>query len=76
MHLRTIDPDLILQAVIETLESVPARHIKKLMIIPGAGNNSSSKRGGIQSCLVSLLLKLFNINVGRIEGKYNATLDN
>ena len=66
MHI--ITPDLIIQAVIETIVAMPVRRIKRIMIIPGIGNNSRSKRGGIQSCIVAALLSVCNIKTDGLDG--------
>ena len=68
MHLEIIDPDLIMQAVLETISSMPERKIKRVMLIPGFGNHSSSKWAGRQSCLVACLLSIANIHIERLEG--------
>ena len=66
MHI--IEPDLVVQAVLETIAAMPARKVGRLLLIPGYGNNSSSKRAGIQSCYVATLLSLANIRIDRLEG--------
>ena len=69
LHLHIIQPDLVLQAVIETIASMPKRKITKVMLVPGFGRNSTSKRAGIQSCLVASLLSVANIRIDRLEGE-------
>ena len=70
LHTKIIDPDLVLQAVIETIASMPQRKIGRVMLIPGYGNHSSSAKAGIQSCTVATLLMISNIKIERLEGKY------
>ena len=74
MHV--IVPDLILQAVLESLTTFPKRRITKAMIIPGYGNNSTSRRSGIQSCLVAVLMAIANIPILRIDGKKFCIFEN
>ena len=70
LHREIITPNLILQAVIETLTAMPKRKIARVMIIPGYGHNSESSRSGIQSCLVALLLAIGNIPIPQLAGEY------
>ena len=67
--MKIIEPSLVLQAVIESISAMPERKIRKMMLIPGFGNNSNSDRAGIQSCLVASLLMIANIKIDRLEGK-------
>ena len=66
MHI--IEPNLVVQAVLETISAMPVRKIGKVLLIPGYGNNSTSKRAGIQSCYVATLLSLANVRIDRLEG--------
>lgn len=75
LHLKIIEPSLVLQAVIELISSMPERKIRKALLIPGYGLGSSSSRAGIQSCLVGSLLSIANIKIDRLEGKYRNLLD-
>ena len=68
LHPHVVAPELVLQTVIETIVSMPARKIRKVMIIPGYGHNSSTKKAGIQSCNVAILLAIANIPIKRLEG--------
>ena len=70
LHPKIIEPDLVLQAVIETIASMPQRKLGRIMIIPGFGNHSSSANAGIQSCTVACLLMISNIKIERLEGKF------
>ena len=69
LHMAIIEPDLVIQAVLETIAGMPERKVKRLLLIPGYGNGSSSNRAGIQSCLVATLLSITNIRIDRLEGK-------
>ena len=69
LHRHVVHPDLCLQATIEFLASVPTRRLKRLLIIPGYGNNSNGPRAGIQSCLILALLAVANVQVERLEGR-------
>ena len=66
--MNVIHPDLVLQSVIEFLASIPCRRLKRVLIIPGYGNNSSGPRAGITSCLILAILAISNVQVERLEG--------
>ena len=68
LHMKIIHPDLVIQAVLEIISTMPQRKVRRLMLIPGYGNQSSSNRAGIQSCLVATLLSIANIRIDRLEG--------
>ena len=68
MHPNLIHPDLVLQATVEFLASIPERKLGRVLVIPGAGNHSNGPRAGIQSCIVVSLLAIINVPVERLEG--------
>ena len=68
LHRHVVHPDFLVQATLEFLASAPARRLKRVLIIPGFGNNSSGPRSGIQSCVVLAILAIANVQVERLEG--------
>ena len=68
LHMHVVHPEFILQCVLEFLASIPTRRLKRVLIIPGFGNNSNGPRSGSNSCIVMAILAVSNVQVERLEG--------
>ena len=69
LHRNVVHPNFVMQATVEFMASIPTRRLKRILIIPGFGNNSNGPRSGIQSCVVLAILAIANVQVERLEGK-------
>ena len=71
LHPETTDPNFIFQGVLEFLKSEAETQSNfPILLIPGAGNNSTGLYAGWNSVLVILILKILGVDINEICGHY------